>query len=561
MRKLILPLALLALIGIALAAGAFVILRSEPAAPAFRLASVERGDVEAAVAASGTVTPVVTVQVGSQISGQIRSIEADFNTLVKKGQVIARLDPEIFETKVAQAGADLDVARASVAVQEATLERSRADLDAARQIAASLKAQSQKSVVVVEDAEREYRRRLELFQSGTSARSDMDKAKAAFDTGAAQSRSSLAQELAQQANIRSVEAQLKIGEAQLANARAQAAQRAAALRQAQIDLDRTIIRSPIDGVVVLRNVDAGQTVAASLQAPILFLIAEDLKRMQIEVSVDEADVGRVRKDLPVSFTIDAYPGRSFQGQVRQVRIAPKPLQGLLGSTVGAQSNTQNVVSYVVIVSTENTDLALFPGMTANARIITERRTGVLKVPNSALRFRPPDAANEQKASTSGNPWARPNAEEQARALKQRLARTLNLKPDQQIRLDEIVADMQTQLAALQGLPEAERRRRSDQVRTDNQARIMAILDGAQKAVYAEQNAGARSGGATGQVHVRDEAGLPRRVLVRLGITDGSHTEIADGALAEGEQVLTGIAARATPERTPANALRTGLLGR
>lgn len=558
MRKLVLPAVLLGLVAVA-AAITYGFTDVEPAAPTFRVATAERGDVEAAVSASGTVTPVVTVQVGSQISGQIRTLTADFNSEVKQGQVIARLDPETFETKVAQAAADLEVARASVLVQEASLERGRADLEAARQTSASLRAQSQKSAVAAEDAEREYLRRRELFQSGTSARSDLDKAKAAFDTAAAQARSSVAQDLSQQATIRSVEAQLKIGEAQLLNARAQANQREAALRQAQIDLDRTIIRSPIDGVVVLRNVDAGQTVAASLQAPILFLIAEDLKRMQVEVSVDEADVGRVRQGLSVTFTVDAYPGRTFEGEVRQVRIAPKPPQSLAGSTVAVATPTQNVVSYIAIVSAENTDMALFPGMTANARIITERRTGVLRVPNSALRFRPPAASGGAQAAPPANLWAGPNAEQQAQALKQRLVRTLDLKPEQQSRLDGIIAEMQSQLAALQGLPDAERRRKSDQVRADNRQRIMAILDDGQKARYAAQGPDGR-GGASGQVHVRDDTGRPQPVPVRLGITDGSYTEIIEGGISEGDMLLTGITARAGGS-SPTGALRSSLLGR
>ncbi len=559
MRKLLLPLALLGAVAIAAVAGV-VMPQGEPAGPSFRTAAVERGDVEAAVSASGTVTPVVTVQVGSQISGQIRTLSADFNTEVKRGQVIARLDPETFETKVTQAAADLEVAKAGVAVQEATLERARADLDAARQTAASLRAQREKAAVAAEDAEREYKRRRELFQSGTSARSDLDRTKAAFDGATAQARSAVAQELAQQATIRSGEAQLRIGEAQLANARAQANQREAALKQAQIDLDRTVIRSPIDGVVVLRNVDAGQTVAASLQAPILFLIAEDLRRMQVEVSVDEADVGRIRQGLPVTFTVDAYPGRSFEGTVRQVRIAPRPPQAPGGASIVAAAPVQNVVSYIAIVSAENADMALYPGMTANTRIITERRSGVLRVPNSALRFRPPASATGSQAATPANPWASPNAEQQAEALKQRLIRTLDLAPAQQTRLDAIIADMQTQLAALQGLPDAERRRRSDQVRAENRERIRAILDDEQKARYAAQTVDARSGLAPGQVHMRDAIGQPLAIPVRLGISDGSYTEIADGAIAEGDLVLTGVTPRRSGSGT-GGTLRSSLLGR
>jgi HlyD family secretion protein len=315
----------------------------------YRLAKVERGPMAAVVAASGTLNAVTTVQVGSQISGQVKEIHADFNTPVKKGQVIARIDPATYELRVNQARADLDAAESAVAVARSGLAAQQAEVGRVK--------------IALVDAERDLERKKMLVDKKFISPAELDKARTVLDTT--------------REELKAVQAQIQVSEAQVRTALAAVKQRESLLRQAQVDLERTIIRAPVDGTVILRNVDAGQTVAASLQAPVLFTIAQDLRDMQVEAAIDEADVGRLRAAMPASFAVDAFPRRSFSGEIRQIRKSPQ--------------NVQNVVSYTVVISARNPDLALLPGMTANVRIVVEDRPSALKVPNAALRWRPADA--------------------------------------------------------------------------------------------------------------------------------------------------------------------------
>lgn len=300
--------------------------------PVFQTATVTRGDIRRVVSASGQLSAVRTVSVGSQVSGQIESIAVDFNSRVKAGQPIARIDPARFLAAQRQAKAELEVARANVRMAEAEIQRAEAAL--ARE-------------------EREMQRKQKLLSQGHISESDLDKQRLA---------------------LRTAEAQLTTAKAQLATARAQVGQRKAQLEQIEVDLARTIIRSPIDGVVIERAVDPGQTVAASFQTPTLFRIAEDLTRMQVEAAIDEADIGQVAPGQPVTFSVDAWPEHTFTGRVVQIRKAPK--------------TEQNVVTYTVIVSADNPDQKLLPGMTATVEIITGEAQGVLRVPIAARRFRP-----------------------------------------------------------------------------------------------------------------------------------------------------------------------------
>ncbi|HEY9532171.1 MAG TPA: efflux RND transporter periplasmic adaptor subunit [Burkholderiales bacterium] len=315
----------------------------------YRVAKVERGAMAAVVVASGTLNAVTTVQVGSQISGQISEIHADFNTPVKKGQIIARIDPATFELRVNQTRADLDAAESAVAVARSGLAAQQAELGRVK--------------IALVDAERDHARKKSLVEKNFISPAELDKARTVLDTT--------------REELKAVQAQIQVSEAQVRTALAAVKQRESLLRQAQVDLERTIIRAPVDGTVILRNVDAGQTVAASLQAPVLFTIAQDLRDMQVEAAIDEADVGRLRVGMPASFAVDAFPRRSFTGDIRQIRKSPQ--------------NVQNVVSYTVIISARNPDLALLPGMTANVRIVVDERPDALKVPNAALRWRPADA--------------------------------------------------------------------------------------------------------------------------------------------------------------------------
>ena len=331
----------------------------------YRLGKVERGPLQAVVVASGTLNAVTTVQVGSQVSGQVQEIFADFNTQVKKNQVIARIDPQSFELRVNQARADVDAARSAVAVAVSGLASQKAELGRVR--------------VNLADAERDLNRKKTLVEKNFISPAELDKARTLYDSTIEQ--------------VKSVEAQRGIAESQIGSAEAAVKQREALLKQAQVDLERTIIRAPVNGTVILRNIDAGQTVAASLQAPVLFTIAQDLRDMQVEAAIDEADVGRLGVGQQASFTVDAFPRRNFTGEIRQIRKSPV--------------NVQNVISYTVVISAANPDQSLLPGMTANVRVVVDSRENVLKVANSALRFRPPlpSAVRGAAATAPGRVWA------------------------------------------------------------------------------------------------------------------------------------------------------------
>lgn len=308
----------------------------------YKQAKIEKGAITASVAAAGTLNPVSAVQISSQISGQIKEILVDFNAAVKKGQLIARIDPETYQHRLHQAEADLEATRSAVNVQ---------------------RAQAYQAQVSLADAQRDFDRKILLIEKNFISAAERDKAQTTLDAA---------------------HAQVRLTEAQVKNSEAVVRQREALVAQAHVDLGRTEIRSPVDGVVVKRSVEPGQTVAASLQAPEMFVIARNLSDMQVETSIDEADVGRVQVGQKASFTVDAFPGRSFHGEVRQVRKS---------ATV-----VSNVVTYTVIVSATNPEMMLLPGMTANVRIVTAQKDDILKVANAALRFKP-DNGDARKGDT------------------------------------------------------------------------------------------------------------------------------------------------------------------
>ena len=311
--------------GIVVAAGAVAALtlggaRRNPGAAKYETVKVERGRIVARVTASGTLSALVTVQVGTQVSGRIQDLYVDFNSPVRKGQVLAKIDPQFFKAAVEQARANLAAAEGNLA-----------------------KAKAQAA-----DAHRQYVRAKSLVEQGQLiAQSDLDTA---------------------DANAQAADAQVQAMEGQVAQARA-------TLYQADVNLGYTTISSTIDGTVISRNVDVGQTVAASLQAPTLFTIAQDLKKMQVDTNVSEADVGKLSPGMRTNFNVDAFPGESFKGVIRQIRNAPQ--------------SVQNVVTYDAVIDVDNPDLRLRPGMTANVTFTYAEKDDALKFPNAALRFRPP----------------------------------------------------------------------------------------------------------------------------------------------------------------------------
>ncbi len=343
----------------AIGAAAWWFTRNGESGATYRTAAIERGTLQAAVSSSGTVNPVRQVSVGSQVSGQIVEMFADFNTEVKKGQLIARLDPQVFEYKLRQAGADLEAARAAVVNAQAA--------------AVAAAANVSKAQLDADNARRDLARKEDLLAKAFISPAEFDTAR------------NLAGTLGEALKV--TQAQLAVAKAQVASAQAAVKQREAALAQAKVDLERTEIRSPVDGIVIKRSVDVGQTVAASLQAPELFIIARNLDDMQVEAAIDEADVARVHPGQRVTFTLDAVPGRTLEGRVDQVRKAAV--------------SAQNVVTYTVIIPFDNPGHALLPGMTANVRIVVDTRENVLKVPNAALRVRIAGVEPKAAASAAG----------------------------------------------------------------------------------------------------------------------------------------------------------------
>ena len=339
---------------ILLAGGYFLypLTRQKGANQKYRLVKVERGEISFVVTATGTINPVITVLVGSQVSGTIKALYADFNSRVKEGQVIAQIDPSIFEAQVEQGRANILSAQANVLNAQANHE--------------NMKANLVKAEVAVLEAKRILDRNRPLLERQVIAQAALDTAQANYDTAVAQ------REVAK--------AQIESSRSQVESSRAQVEQARAVLKVSETNLRYTTIRSPVDGIVISRNVDVGQTVAASLQAPTLFTIAKDLTQMQVDTNVSEADIGRVAVGQKANFTVDAYPERTFYGRVLEIRNAPITIQ--------------NVVTYDVVIQVGNRDMKLKPGMTANVSIMIAHREGVLKISNGALRFRPEIAKRE-----------------------------------------------------------------------------------------------------------------------------------------------------------------------
>ncbi|MFN9748597.1 MAG: efflux RND transporter periplasmic adaptor subunit [Burkholderiales bacterium] len=325
--------------------------RDKPAPELYKTAALEQGSLQATVSATGLLNPVRQVQISSQISGQIKELLVDFNSPVKEGQLIARLDPETYEHKVRQATADLDAARAAALTAQANVNQ--------------VLAQAAKVQIDLQEAQRDWERKKELVARQFIAASEAEKA--------------LALVRSQTEAMKAAQSLIEVARAQAQSAHAVVRQREAVRAQAQVDVRRTEIRSPIDGIIIKRAVEVGQTVAASLQAPELFIIARNLHDMQVDASIDEADVSRIREGQKATFTIDAFPGRSFAGRVAQVRQAA--------------INAQNVTTYTVVVAFTNpAGTQPLPGMTANVRIVTDERDKVLKLPNAALRVRLPEVS-------------------------------------------------------------------------------------------------------------------------------------------------------------------------
>ncbi len=500
----------------------------------YRTGKIERGNLLATVSASGAVNPVMQVSVGTQVSGQIKELYVDFNSLVKAGQLIAVIDPETFEYRVRSAQADVDAARAAVLTAQANALASRASISRAQ--------------VDVNEAQRDFDRKQSLVEKQFIAQSEADKARALVNTTTE--------------SLKLAQAQAGVTEAQIKTAQANVAQREAALAQARVDLQRTRITSPVDGIVIKRAIEKGQTVAASLQAPELFVIAQNLSDMQVDASIDESDVGRIRTGQKATFTVDAFPGQTFEGTVRQVRKAAQ--------------NVANVVTYVAVVGFSNVGDRLVPGMTANVRIVTESRDNVLKVPNAALRVRiagvEPAApaqgaasgasapASTSTGSASGWTWFSQAMAQPAgggggfAALRERLVAELQLSAEQQAKLDAIAAELRPKFMAVRDLPEVERAAAREKVSAEMRSKITAMLTPAQKTQYEALQAQTASSGprAAAQAPAANAAAASKNIApsdpsaLGIGKKDSKNASVAAGT-----PPVSATSAAATGSQAPA----------
>jgi HlyD family secretion protein len=548
-RALVIVLIVLA-VGGAAAAAYYLTHTSQPISVA--TAQITRGDVLDAVASTGTLQPVISVTVGSQVSGNISWLGADFNSIVKKGQVIARLDPTLFQSQVAQA-------KAQVAQSAANLE--------------NVKAQLIRDQANVAYLQLTYKRSVELRDKGIVTQDQMDGAKAAADAGAAL---------------------VELDKASILQAQASIDQAKAQLSTAQTNLAHSIIVSPIDGIVTQRSVDVGQTVQSSMTAPQLFVIAEDLTRMLVSANIDESDVGRVTPGENVTFRVDAFPSVDFHGTVAQIRLNPTVVN--------------NVTTYATIVNVPNQELRLKPGMTANIKIEVAKRSNVLRVPNTALRFRPnvdafaalnqpvpPEAQGGGRGSRGsgqggsggasggsrgGNatnaPAAAPAAGSQPSATPapqstqpgrgadggDRQARLLErfkgMSPDEQKQFIARLKDRGQDTSAFEQMPGAKAGTKPA-TKSDTKA---PPAGGDTGFVFTPRYGAPQSGGeianlfrpvATPQSPGRVWTFVDRQLKplsIRLGITDGTFTELLSGDLKEGADVVTGVTG-VTSTRPPA----------
>ena len=437
----------------------------------YRTSKIERGSLQASVSASGQVNPVTQVSVGTQVSGQVKELYVDFNSEVKAGQLIALIDPETFEYRVRSAQADVDSARALVLTAQANVASSRAQVSRAK--------------LDLAEAQRDSERQQMLMDKQFVAQSVSDKAKALVSASGE--------------SVKVAEAQMAVTAAQVKSAQATVAQRESSLAQARIDLTRTKITSPVNGIVIKRSIEKGQTVAASLSSPELFVIAQNLQDMQVDASIDESDVGRIRNGQKATFTVDAFAGQTFEGEVRQVRKAAQTVA--------------NVVTYVAVIGFSNNGGRLLPGMTANVRVVTEARENVLKVANAALRMKiagvepaaaavpagagPAGAVKPAAGSTGGAKswtWLSEAVAQQGQggsggpgggqaAQRERLVTDLQLSTEQQSKLDAISLEMRPKFMAMRDLSEDERPAARDKVTSEMRQKISAMLTPEQKVKY------------------------------------------------------------------------------
>jgi HlyD family secretion protein len=519
--------AILSLLLLAAVIGSFVFFRKDTKSPfeKYFTTKADRGSVRHVVTSTGTLQAVVTVQVGSQVSGRIQELHADFNSVVKKGQILAIIDPANFEAQRERSQAALAIAQAEVKNADANLINHKAEL-------ASGKANLEVTRVALKDAEIQLKRAQGLIKEGVISDRDLETAQVTFDQNKARVHQAEAQ-------VNQTEASINSAVSQKDQALANVKQAKADLQIAEVNLQYTNIISPIDGVVIERSVDIGQTVAASFQAPVLFLIANDLTKMQVIAQVDEADIGALSEKANARFSVDAFPSQEFRGKISEIRLSSK-LPGSststtsTGSTGGATTGASNVVVYNVIIDVDNPQLKLRPGMTANVDFTVASSDDVLKIPNAALRYRPADkkpeeiqkllAAFSSTVSADGHgEGEKPASENVSKDGETRPPRDGQGSGGGRLAHSRSGKILGKQSSGAQAIIEPS---------TNDRYGINAGLT-----IHFPQADPLKS--TWGMVWVLDSTGQPQPRRVKLGITDGRETAVLDGDLKEGETVVTG----------------------
>src|SRR5262245_1596895 len=510
---------MLVLLVLGLVVTGFVLFRKDSGNPLEKYFTVkaDRGSVRHVVTSTGTLQAVVTVQVGSQVSGRIQELHADFNSVVKKGQILAVIDPANFEAQRQRSQAALAIAEATVKNAESNWINSKAEL-------VSAKANLEVTRVARKDAEIQLKRAEGLVKDGLISERDLENAQVTLDQNAARFHQAEAQVNQSEASINSAVSQKDQAAADVKQAKAD-------LQIAEVNLQYTNIISPIDGVVVERNVDIGQTVAASFQAPVLFLIANDLTKMQVIAQVDEADIGALSEKANSEFSVDAFPGQNFRGKISEIRLSSK-LPGSstsstsTGATGGSTSGASNVVGYNVIIDVDNPQLKLRPGMTANVNFTVASAENILKIPNAALRYRPPDTKPEE--------------------IQKLLASFPNSVSADTRPTEGSKTSSESSSGGRQPSGNGVVHSRSGKVLTRQSAGAQAVVQpstterygiNAGLTIHFPQAEALRPN--WGMIWVVDSLGQPQPRRVKLGITDGRETAVLDGDLKEGETIITG----------------------
>jgi len=501
----------------------------------YKMAAVKKGGIQALVTSTGRLSPLNTVKVGSQVSGIIKEIFVDFNSVVTKDQVIALIDPAIYAAQVEQAKAHLLMAKMQ------RQERLK-DIIAAKAGVESAKASLNSARATLREAELRYNRLAGLGNNEIVAKSDLDSALAKRDNakGGVQ---------VAKAKVRTSKAQLQRVIAQEKGVLALIQERKAALSLTETKLKYCTIKSPINGVVISRSVDVGQTVAATLQSPVLFTIAEDLTRMQVDVDVSEADVGQIRPDQDVEFNVDAFLDKKFKAKVHQVR--------------NVATNIQNVVTYKIIADVANNELLLRPGMTANVNIIVANVDGVLKVPNAALRFKPPGEIEEAKPR-------KPAAIKDRPMYKNAIMR-LKMDSEQAGAFEEIIRKADAKLRAVFALPEEERdvKQAFRNYFVSIYRKLYGILRQDQYQEFGKYTKGLReankkrrkSKGRPAKVYILDENGQPKSLGIVAGITNETETQVIQGELKKGDKVIVGLVFGSSRGRKQSRNIFSSIFGR